>query len=148
MDPFRILLVEDNLGDARLVVEALREGGFEAEFHHVENGVQALAFLRRLPPFTQAPRPDIILLDLNMPCMDGWDVLADIKVDPALLTIPVIVLTTSDAESDVVRAYQLHANCFLSKPVELDDFINAIGLVKAFWLSAARLPGRSGRAGR
>ncbi|WP_281174385.1 response regulator [Skermanella stibiiresistens] len=136
-----ILLVEDNPADARLVAEVMKEGRFHAVLHHVEDGVEAMAFLRQEPPFENKPRPDLLLLDLNMPRKDGWEVLEEIRADDALATLPVIILTTSDVHSDVRRAYSRHANCFLTKPVELDEFIKMITLLKDFWLTAVRLPG-------
>lgn len=140
MDTINILLVEDNLADARLVFEAMAEHRFHANFHHVLDGVEAMAFLRRQEPYAKMPRPDLILLDLNMPRLDGREVLTQVKTDPDLSTIPVIILTTSDAETDVVRSYLNHANCFLTKPVEFDDFVRMIQLATDFWLTAVRLP--------
>lgn len=138
-----ILLVEDNPADARLVFEAMTEHRFHAKFHHVLDGVEAMAFLRRQEPYGAVPRPDLILLDLNMPRMDGREVLAQVKSDPDLATIPVIILTTSDAETDVVRAYLAHANCFLTKPVDFEEFVRIIRVATDFWLTAVRLPKKS-----
>lgn len=135
-----ILLVEDNPGDARLVIEAMRSNRFHANFSHVKDGEEAMAFLRREPPFTDANRPGLILLDLNMPRKDGREVLREIKADPALRTIPVVVLTTSEAETDIVQSYMQHASCFLAKPVDFDEFIRVIRLLGEFWLTAVRLP--------
>ncbi len=140
MHTINILLVEDNPADARLVFEAMAEHRFHAGFHHVGDGMEAMAFLNRQAPYGEAPRPDLVLLDLNMPRMDGREVLAQIKSDPELATIPVIILTTSDAETDVVRSYLNHANCFLTKPVDFDAFMRMIGLATDFWLTAVRLP--------
>lgn len=140
MEIINILLAEDNPGDARLVYEAMNGHRFRANFHHVLDGVQAMSFLRREPPYDQAPRPDLILLDLNMPRMDGREVLTEVKNDPALRSIPVIILTTSDAETDVVRSYLNHANCFLTKPVDFDEFLKVLRLATDFWLTAVRLP--------
>ncbi len=135
-----ILLAEDNPADARLVEEVMKEGRFLAKLHRVEDGVEAMAFLRRESPYEGVPRPDLLLLDLNMPRKDGWEVLEDIRADPGLTDLPVIILTTSDVHSDVQRAYSRHANCFLTKPVELEDFIRMLTLLKDFWLTAVRLP--------
>jgi len=135
-----IMLVEDNPADARLTEEAMRECGLPTNLHHVWNGEQAMEFLRGTGEFADAPRPDIMLLDLNMPKMDGRAVLAQIKADPALMTIPVVVLTTSEAEEDILRSYELHANCYVQKPVDLDKFVSIVGLIENFWLSAVRLP--------
>lgn len=140
MEVINILLAEDNLGDARLVLEAMKQHRFHANFHHVLDGVEAMKFLRRAAPYQQAPRPDLFLLDLNMPRMDGREVLVSVKSDPELAAIPVIVLTTSDAESDVVRSYLHHANCFLTKPLDFEEFMRIIQLVTEFWLTAVRLP--------
>jgi chemotaxis family two-component system response regulator Rcp1 len=135
-----IMLVEDNPADARLTEEAMRECGLPTELHHVWNGEQALEFLSRTGEYADAPRPDIMLLDLNMPKMDGRAVLAQIKSDPQLMTIPVVVLTTSEAEEDILRSYELHANCYVQKPVDLEKFMSIVGLIENFWLSAVRLP--------
>lgn len=140
---FEILLVEDNPGDVRLTTEALRESGVDHEVSAVCDGVEALAFLRREGRFPQAPRPDLVLLDLNLPRKDGREVLAEIKQDPRLRRIPVVVLTTSRAESDVARCYDLHANCVLTKPLEFEQFVRTIESLSNFWLSAATLPART-----
>ncbi len=137
-----ILLVEDNPGDVRLMREALKETRIASRLHLAEDGVQAMSFLRRRSPHTGAPRPDLILLDLNLPRKDGREVLAEIKDDSKLKSIPVVVLTTSQEEQDVVRSYQLHANCFISKPVGLDNLVRVIQSVESFWLQTVRLPGR------
>jgi two-component system, chemotaxis family, response regulator Rcp1 len=136
----QILLVEDNPGDVRLTREALRDGRVRNTLHVAEDGVEAMAFLRREPPFADAPRPDVILLDLNLPRKNGREVLAEVKSDPELMRIPVVVLTTSDDEHDVSRAYEYHANCYITKPVDLDRFLVVIRSIEDFWLSIVRLP--------
>ncbi|SRR5579884_3227867 len=138
--PIEILLVEDNPGDVRLTIEALRDGKIRNNLHVARDGVEAMAFLRREGPYANAPRPDLILLDLNLPRKDGREVLAEIKADARLRTIPVIVLTTSAAEQDVVQSYNLHANCYITKPVDLDQFITVIRSIEAFWLMIVTLP--------
>ena len=138
--PIRILLVEDNPGDARLTIEALREAKVRNELEHVIDGEQALALLRRQGRFSDSARPDLILLDLNLPKMDGRAVLEEIKNDQDLRRIPVVILTTSQAEKDVLMSYNLHANCFITKPVDLDEFIEAVRSIEEFWLSFVRLP--------
>jgi CheY-like chemotaxis protein len=138
--PVEILLVEDNPGDERLTREALKEGKVFSNLHWVKDGVEALQFLRRQTRFAGVPRPDIILLDLNLPKKDGREVLQEIKSDPALKQIPVVVLTTSKAEEDVVRSYNLHANCYVTKPVDLENFITAVQSIDRFWLTVATLP--------
>jgi CheY-like chemotaxis protein len=135
-----VLLVEDNPADARLTIEALSEGRVLNHLHHVKDGVEALQFLRREAPWTQAPTPDVILLDLNMPRKDGREVLSELKADPVLRLIPVVVLTTSEAESDILRSYELHANCYVTKPVDLDKFIEIVRTIEAFWLAIVKLP--------
>jgi two-component system, chemotaxis family, response regulator Rcp1 len=137
-----ILLVEDNPGDARLSQEALREGKLRNNVYHVKDGVEALAFLKREGAFHLAPTPDLILLDLNMPRKDGREVLAEIKQDPHLRLIPVVVLTTSEAEMDIVKSYELHANCYITKPVDLDKFFEIVQTIENFWLSIVTLPSR------
>ena len=138
--PAQILLVEDNPGDVRLVMEALNEAPIATHMHVVEDGVEALAYLRREGKFASAPRPQLILLDLNLPRKDGRDVLADVKRDHDLRRIPVIVLTSSDAEQDIAMSYDLHANCFISKPVNLEKFLFAVRTVAEFWLQHVKLP--------
>jgi two-component system, chemotaxis family, response regulator Rcp1 len=140
--PFEILLVEDNPGDVLLTKEAFREGRLAHRLSIVEDGEEASRFLRRIGPYSNAPRPDLILLDLNLPKKDGRELLAEIKDDPSLRYIPIIVLTTSEAEQDVWKAYRLHANCYLTKPVNLDDFIRKIRSFEDFWLTVVRLPGK------
>ncbi|UXI66820.1 response regulator [Tahibacter amnicola] len=138
--PVEILLVEDNEGDVRLTREALREGHFCNRLSVVGDGVHALDFLYRRPPYQEAPRPDLILLDLNLPRIDGREVLAEIKSDPSLRRIPVVVLTTSRAEEDLVRTYDLHANCFITKPVDFDQFIQVVKNIENFWFTIVVLP--------
>lgn len=137
---FEILLVEDNPGDAFLTREALREGRFAHRLSVVEDGEEAMHFLRKQGKYEDAPRPDLILLDLNLPKMDGRELLAEIKEDTQLRHIPVIVLTTSDARQDVWGAYKLHANCYLTKPIEMDDFLQKVRSVEDFWLTVVKLP--------
>jgi CheY-like chemotaxis protein len=136
-----ILLVEDNPGDARLTIEAMREAKLGNRIHVVEDGVEAMAYLRREGAYSAMPRPDLILLDLNLPRKDGRDVLAEVKADPGLRRIPVVVLTTSRAEEDVLRAYDLHANCFVTKPVGLEQFMSVIKQIDEFWIKVVILPG-------
>ncbi len=138
--PIEILLVEDNPGDARLTQEALKDSKFVNKLHHVMDGVEAIDFLRRKGRFGDVPRPDLILLDLNLPRKDGREVLAEIKADDDLKTIPVVVLTTSEAEQDIIQSYKLHANCYVTKPVDLDKFIEIVRVMQDFWLSIVRLP--------
>ncbi|HLJ09688.1 MAG TPA: response regulator [Planctomycetaceae bacterium] len=140
--PMEILLVEDSPSDAELTIEALREGGDFNHLHLVQDGEQALAFLRHEGEFSSAPRPDLILLDLNLPKKDGREVLGEIKSDADLKVIPVVVLTTSKDESDVVAAYGRYANCYLTKPVDLDQFIETVKSVDGFWLKLVRLPSK------
>lgn len=135
-----ILLVEDNPGDARLAAEAFKEGTMPTRLHVVQDGIEAMSFLRRASPFETAPRPSLVLLDLNLPRKDGREVLAEIKADPGLRRIPVIVLTTSQAESDVMRAYELHANCYIVKPVDFDRFIDVVRGIEDFWCSLVKMP--------
>ena len=139
---FEILLVEDNPGDVLLTREAFNEGRLAHHLSAVGDGEEAIQFLRREGKFVDAPRPDVILLDLNLPKKDGRELLAEIKEDPLLRYIPIIVLTTSDAEQDVWRAYKLHANCYLTKPIEVDDFIRKIRSLEDFWLTVVRLPAK------
>ncbi|MCK5244735.1 MAG: response regulator [Desulfobacteria bacterium] len=139
-DPLELLLVEDNPGDVRLTEEALREGRVYNKIHVVDDGVEALAFLRREGRYADARRPDIILLDLNLPKKDGREVLEEIKSDKALKRIPVVVLTTSEAEQDILRVYNLHANCYVTKPFDLDQFMNVIKSIENFWLTVVKLP--------
>ena len=138
--PIEILLVEDNAADVRLTQEALREGKVQNNLTIARDGEEALKILRREGAHAAAPRPDLILLDLNLPRKDGREVLQDIKADPELKTIPVVVLTTSSAEVDIVKSYQLHANCYITKPVDLEQFISVVKSIDDFWLSIVRLP--------
>ena len=138
--PVEILLVEDNPGDERLTREALKEGKVYSNLHWVKDGVEAMSFLRREGKYADVPRPDIILLDLNLPKKDGREVLQDIKNDDALKRIPVVVLTTSKAEEDVLRTYNLHANCYVTKPVDLEKFIVVVKSIDVFWLTVVTLP--------
>ena len=135
-----ILLVEDNPGDVELTREALDETKLRTNLSVVHDGVEALAFLRREGAHADAPRPDLILLDLNLPRKDGRGVLAEIKQDPALTTIPVVVLTSSEAEQDIARAYELHANCYVTKPVDLDQFVKIVQSIEQFWFTVVKLP--------
>jgi CheY-like chemotaxis protein len=138
--PIKILLVEDNPGDARLTAEALRDGKVRNELHVVPDGVEALAFLRREGAYAGKPRPDLMLLDLNMPRKNGRQVLEEVKRDEDLRRIPVVVLTTSQAERDIMMSYDLHANCYVSKPVDFEEFIRAVRGIEDFWLTIVRLP--------
>lgn len=136
----KILLVEDNPGDVRLTREALKEGKILNEVDVVGDGVEALKFLRHEDGYAEAARPDLILLDLNLPKKDGREVLEEIKNDDDLKKIPVVVLTTSAAERDILKAYNLHANCYITKPVDLDQFIRVVQLIEDFWLTIVKLP--------
>ncbi len=138
--PVEVLLVEDNPGDVRLTKIALKEGKVINNLHVAQDGLEALAFLRREGPYAEAPVPDIVLLDLNLPGRDGRQVLADIKGDDRLKHIPVVILTSSQAEQDILRAYDLHANCYITKPVDLDQFINVVHSIEDFWLALVKLP--------
>ncbi len=141
--PVEILLVEDSPSDAALAIEAFRAAGADNRLIHVEDGVKAMAYLRREGPFSAAAQPDLVLLDLNLPRKDGREVLADIKADPRLATIPVIVLTTSHSDKDVNQSYKLHANCYIVKPVDFTHFIQVIESMTNFWLIVATLPGNA-----
>ena len=138
--PVEILLVEDNPGDYRLTKEALREGKVFNNLHWAQDGVDAVDFLKRRGKHARAPRPDIILLDLNLPKKDGREVLSEIKSDDELKSIPVVILTTSKAEEDVLKSYDLHANCYVTKPVDLDKFIVVVQSIDRFWLTVVTLP--------
>lgn len=138
--PVTILLVEDNPGDVRLTREALKEGKLLNILYDVNDGIEALAFLRQKDEHANVPRPDLILLDLNLPRMGGLEVLAEIKADQELRRIPVVVLTTSQAEQDVLRSYNHHANAYVTKPVDLDQFIAVVKSIEDFWLEIVRLP--------
>ena len=136
----QVLLVEDSPGDVRLTREAFRDANGSIKLHVATDGVEAMSFLRREGPNIDAPRPDLILLDLNLPKMDGREVLAQIKADESLRTIPTVILTTSEAEADIVKGYQLRANCYLSKPVQLDAFESLVKSINDFWLTKVKLP--------
>lgn len=138
--PIEILLVEDSPSDTDLTVEALAAAKICNRLSLVEDGVQAMQFLRREGQYAKAPRPDLILLDLNLPRKDGREVLAEIRADEKLTAIPVVVLTTSQAEKDVLRAYALHANCYIAKPVDFQQFLEVIEAIEGFWLSVVKLP--------
>ena len=138
-----ILLVEDNPGDVELTREALNAAKVSNRLHVVDDGAEAVDFLFKRGKFADAPRPDIILLDLNLPKKDGKQVLSEIKAEPGLAQIPVVVLTTSQAEEDIVRAYQLHANCYISKPVDFNQFLRIVASIEEFWLSVVKLPYRA-----
>lgn len=140
--PIEILMVEDNPGDVRLTVEALKEGKVRNILHTVEDGEEALKFLRRNESYAKAPRPDLILLDLNLPKMNGREVLAEIKTDPDLRRIPVVILTVSKAEQDILKTYDLHANCYINKPVDLEQFLTVVQSIENFWLTVVKLPPR------
>jgi two-component system, chemotaxis family, response regulator Rcp1 len=138
--PVHVLLVEDNPGDVRLMREALHNGHSNKKLDAVEDGEEALAYLRRRHPYSEAPKPDLIFLDLNLPKKDGREVLLEIKKDEALRRIPVVVLTTSEAERDIFRVYDLHANCYVKKPTDLDEYMEVIRACENFWLHIVRLP--------
>ena len=144
-NPIRILLVEDNPGDVRLTREALKDGKVENPLDTVKDGVEALAYLRQEGQYADRLLPGLILLDLNLPRMDGREVLAAIKSDPKLMNIPVVVLTTSEAEQDIVRSYHLHANCFITKPVNFEQFSSVVKAIDNFWLSVVTLPPGGGK---
>jgi len=141
-EPIEILLVEDSPSDVDLTREALDDTKVHNNLSVVGDGVEALAFLRREGPYADAPHPDLILLDLNLPKKDGREVLAEIKSDSELRRIPVVVLTTSEAEQDIVESYNLHANCYVKKPVDLDAFIQVVRSIDNFWLAIVKLPGQ------
>jgi CheY-like chemotaxis protein len=137
--PLNVLLVEDNPGDVRLTLETFRDANKSVRLHLAADGVEAMAFLRRQGSYTLAPRPVLILMDLNLPKMDGREVLAEVKGDTDLKTIPIVILTTSDTESDITRSYQLQANCYLTKPVRLEEFETLVRSVNDFWLTKVKL---------
>ena len=138
--PVNILLIEDNPGDVRLTQEAFKEGSIDINLDVVMDGVEAIKFLRKEPPYDQSTTPDLILLDLNLPKKDGREVLQDIKTDINLKRIPVVVLTTSNAQQDILKSYNLHVNCYVNKPVDFDKFFDIIQKIEDFWLSTAILP--------
>jgi CheY-like chemotaxis protein len=138
--PIEILLVEDNPGDARLAREAFQDGKVRNTLHWVDNGEEAMDFLRKEGKHARVPRPDLILLDLNLPRKDGREVLAEIKGDADLKRIPVVILTVSKEEEDVMKTYNLHANCFITKPIDLNQFIKVVKSIEDFWLTVVKLP--------
>jgi two-component system, chemotaxis family, response regulator Rcp1 len=142
--PIEVLLVEDNAGDIRLTQEAFKEGKVHLNLRIARDGVEAMAYLRRQGEFAAAVTPDLVLLDLNLPKKDGREVLRDMKSDTQLLRIPVVVLTTSESDDDVLSTYGLHANCYITKPVDMDQFIKVVKLIEEFWFVVAKLP--DGRA--
>jgi two-component system, chemotaxis family, response regulator Rcp1 len=140
LKPIDILLVEDNPGDADLAREALTTSKLHNMLHVVGDGIEAMAFLHRTGKYAGAPRPDLVLLDLNLPRKDGREVLAEIKADPDLKRIPVVILTISKDEEDILRSYNLHANCFITKPIDLTQFLKVVQSIEDFWLTIVRLP--------
>ena len=138
--PIEILLVEDSPSDADLAIEALSHGKILTNLHFVEDGVEAIKFLRKQAPYITVPRPDLILLDLNLPKKSGVEVLKEIKTDPNLKLIPVLILTTSAAQEDIIMSYSLHANCYITKPVDFLQFTNVVRLIEEFWLEVVKLP--------
>ena len=145
--PVKILLVEDNPGDVRLAREGLKESGLYSELWDVPDGEQALEFLHRRGDHADVPRPDLILLDLNLPRMNGRELLREIKQDPGLRAIPVVVLSMSKAEKDITAAYDLHANCYITKPIDLDRFIDVVQGIRDFWFTIVQLPTESSHGG-
>jgi two-component system response regulator len=135
-----VLLVEDSPGDVRLTREALKDAKVHISLHVATDGIEAMAYLERTGPYVNAPRPDLILLDLNLPKKDGREVLKEIKESPSLRIIPVVILTTSSSDADVLQSYHLHANCYISKPVDLDGFLKVVQSIDNFWLSVVKLP--------
>jgi len=135
-----ILLVEDNPGDIRLTREAIHEGNIVCDLHVAVDGEEALAFLRKEAKYANAPTPDLVLLDLNLPKINGWEVLSEMKTDQNIKKIPVVVLTTSKAEEDILAMYSLHANCFITKPVDFDQFFTIVQSIKDFWFNIVKLP--------
>lgn len=140
IEPIRILLVEDQPADVRLTEEVLKAGKVANELYVAEDGEKAMAFLRQEGDYETVPRPDLVILDLNLPRMDGKEVLTAIKTDPALLKIPVLMLTTSAAERDILDAYSQHVNAYITKPIDLDEFVGVVRSIEQFWLSIVRLP--------
>jgi two-component system, chemotaxis family, response regulator Rcp1 len=138
--PIEVLLVEDSVGDVRLTREAFKDARVHINLHVAVDGDDAMAFLKRERQYADAPRPDLILLDLNLPKKDGREVLKEIKENPTLATIPVVILTTSASEEDILRTYQLHANCYITKPVDLEGFLKVVKSIDTFWLSVVKLP--------
>jgi len=144
-EPVDVLLVEDNPGDVRLTKEALKDAKLKIHMHVVGDGMEAMAFLRKQGKYTASPRPDLVLLDLNLPKKDGRQVLAEIKEDPDLRRIPVVIITSSKAEEDVLKSYNLHANCYVTKPLDLDQFITVVQSIEQFWLTIVKLPNGHGK---
>ena len=140
--PISILLVEDNPGDIRLTQEAIKEGKLINELFVVNDGVQAMQFLHQAGEYQDAVKPDMILLDINLPRKNGDEVLSEVKEDPDLRRIPVVILTTSKAEEDILRSYDLHANCYVTKPVDMDQFLIIVNSIQEFWVSIVKLPGK------
>src|ERR1700685_4203275 len=138
--PIEVLLVEDSPGDVRLTQEACKDAKVHINLHVASDGAEAMAYLNREGKHSDAPRPDLILLDLNLPKKDGREVLEEIKENPALKSIPVVILTTSASEADILRSYQLHANCYITKPVGLEGFLTVVKSIDNFWLSVVKLP--------
>lgn len=138
--PIEILMVEDNPGDARLAVEALRESKVSNRLNVVEDGVEALDYLHRRGEYANRSRPDVVFLDLNLPRKSGHEVLAEIKEDASLRQIPVVILSSSEAEKDIFKSYDLHANCFVTKPVDLEQFLKVVRMIEGFWLTIVKLP--------
>lgn len=138
--PIEILLVEDNPGDVRLTMEAFKDGKMQSKLHIARDGMEATAFLHREGKYADAPRPDLILLDLHLPKKDGYEVLAEIKEDPSLKQIPVVILTSSKAEEDVLKTYNLHANCYITKPIDFEQFIMVVKSIRDFWFTIVKLP--------
>jgi len=140
MQPIEVLLVEDSVDEAEMTISALKEGRVRNRVHWVEDGEEAMAFLRRLGRYASAPRPDLILLDLRLPRKSGHEVLAEIKQHPQWKRIPVVIMTSSDDERDILGAYDHHANCYVTKPVDMDKFLEAVRSIEDFWLTVVRLP--------
>jgi CheY-like chemotaxis protein len=139
-EPVEILLAEDNPGDAKLTRKALEQGNIINNLHVVTDGVEALQYLRQEGEYSDKPRPDLMLLDLNMPRKDGREVLEEIKTDAELRRLPVVVMTSSEAEEDIVQSYDLHANAYLTKPIDFDGFLDVVGSIEEFWLSVVKMP--------
>ena len=142
--PVNILLIEDNPGDVRLAQEAFKEGNINVDLNIAMDGMEAIDYLRKVGQYSSAPTPDLVLLDLNLPKKDGREVLSDIKADPILRSIPVVILTTSNAEQDILNSYNLHVNCYINKPVDFDRFFDIIQKIEEFWLNIAILPSMVG----
>ncbi len=138
--PINILIVEDNPGDARLIKEVLNEGKILNDLHIVKDGVEAMEFLHKRGEYAKAPRPDLIILDLNLPKKDGREVLAEVKSDQHLKSIPIVIMTTSNAEEDILKSYNLHANCYITKPLDFHQFVKVVESIENFWFSMVKLP--------